>query len=1446
MNNCDSNISLQSQIVNEKKEIYLDVNQTADFVLINQYYEYTVYVKNVSNSVIEDIKVFVLNQKAISINSDYPDDDFYENIGNLNPGESRIFKLKARCTQSGYYNTTFVAYGKSTEIESKNTFITCGLVRYVPETYHKISVFNFDPYEEGYWLSSSDYNNQVTQLTKVQNRPWQDKQRYYNQFIDYELDLYDQDIESKNKDNLPITHLGRESYIYNEQELSVGDGLRNLVDRINKESQLINLTLLRTGNNELENDFVNLQQQNMMDKFGLLRSELYHALGVIPTFSYSVDGLFRWSREDDYLANHIYPPLNDYFWNTKKWAGHGYTVDEIYIDSERDELNRDFDIAFFETLEDAEDYVYDQTELYKNRNINIYNEENELIKGYYYNIREVLDSEGIFFINIPYNDIPSNFFKLSDEELQPIIDRAKPYGLKPIIRYVFKNTFKNYMKIYAYPIREPHIEIQIPNTQKIIPRAHVTNYQTNIEWYYIHTKDIINDSIIKMKEVIQNNTIPLDLTHSIQPTPFLTSSKIRLYKKNTAFPLISVTNSEDVSFYRDASPTFINISDKTLTINPEIRVSNVKNHLKTVSSYYDALDNEDNYIRIDNVRLNYDWTITYDNTDLEQTHFVIEDVDINGTVRARLVKTKTETDIAEKEILYSINNSELKKSKTDDEGLVKISILDEIGDTRVLNNTKLELTVSNDGFYCKSTTTVNITTTPDLCTYYYKFNDVYDNVEKAFVFNDNVNNQYHVFSSEYLIDESKYIFSYKIWKNSSVKTIESFSSHKNDSKGMACEIYPLEYDNIMIIFYLYRGDQLHYLTHITVNNISDIYMLVRNTGQITDKLTFELDKNLLYASGANNDTNIVYNVPQYHKMISTDDYEYTEQYSENNLSWNKLYRINEEVESYAYIQSQNNNQPINDIQLYIPNCNVPDMSSVKGIYIKSLMSGPNTIDASFTTNINHSCDNDTHGLVLNATDFNFYYNMSSNYIDYLMQIDNLNNDSESLNYHKQKFDEMQKFNNKLKTKMQELKEEILKRNKELKTNIYEDMIIVNGGYWTELTFNNEFDISLSDVSNINLVIEGYNNNTEITLKSELCTLLNKYGLSETKIYSGYFYEKIPLKIDSKGILNDFFVRLKFDTLNDVQLFNYKLEINFVSNQHQDIIEITDDIKKEFRIKSNDYQRIKLNKQDILGIFVNNGLIVNLKFTNLDKGEMIKIYAINLEIEYQDNDSTLVTQRVLTGPLVVGGNKKGNLSGMFYDEKPSTSQRSYSDSYDNRNYKGFKIKDKVYQSFVTNDTDITSINVMPNGFVGQPDQNLKISLYDDANGIPNNCLKTIYVDGWRDKFKGSKTINYAFDINGLEVHRRYWFCFEQKDKSFNGYYYLKSLPNDSEYFKILYEQNDNLTDANTSLWIEVLSSDHVESFNSFSACQMDSSIDKPYIILKINSIIGEISNLVIRS
>lgn len=1419
MNNCDNNVSLRSQIVNEKKELYLNVTQTMDFVLINQFYEYTVYVKNISHSVIDDLKVFVLNQKAISINSDYPDEDFYENIGSLQPGESRLFKLKARCTQSGYYNTTFVAYSSGSEIESVNTFITCGLVRYVPETYHRLSIFNFDPYEEGYWLSASDYNDQVTQLTKVQNRPWKEKEGYYNQFLDYELDLYDQDIELVNKDNLPITHLGREVYIYNEKEHTPGDGIRNLVDRINKESQLIHLDLLRIGNNQFENRFIETTNTSMMDKFGLLRSEIYHVLGVIPTFGYSVDGLFRWARENDYLANHIYPPLNDYFWNTKKWSGYGYTIDEIYIDKERDEYERYPDVAFFETLEDAQDYIQDQESLNFIKNGNVYDENNELIKGYYYNIHEVLDSEGIFFIYIPYDEIPANFFRLTDEELQPIIDKTKPFGLKPVLRYVFKNSFHNYMGFRGYPIRKPHIHVDIPSIKRVIPHATLFNYLTDKKWIYEYSKDLVNKMTVNMKKAAQNNSLSLDITHTIEPTPFLTSVYSRLYQKSVAFPMISVTNSEDVSFYRKASDTLTYIIDKKLTLPPT----------RNISSYYEILQNENANFKFNNSRIDYDYKTTEPDTDdtLIRTYFSIEYVTLTGRVYVQLIDKKTSNPITNQQFSYSINNQAPQTAETDDSGFANIYLSGNKNDA-ISNNYSLDLIIETDEIYHGSVTSAYFTTRPNTCTYYLLFNNLSDNIEKSFIFKDDINNQYHIFSSEYLNNEHKHILSYKKWKNTSVDTVKGFSIDKDKADGIACEVYPLAQDNIMIIFYLYQNKQLHYLTHITIGVMSDSYIAIRNTGIISKTMQLDLRESLLYSTGSDNNTDLVYNVPQYQKMISTDEYDYTEQVKSNNLSWNKLYRINEEVESYAYVTSNENNKAINDIQLYIPNCNVPDMSTVKGIYVKTLMSGESTITASLAYNINHSTDNTDKGLILDSHNVNFYRQMSSNYINYLMELDQLNNDRELLDLHKNEFNKAQSFNN------------------QLQANIEKDKVLITGDYWTELIFKNKFDISLSDVSSINLLIEGYNNNDDITLQSELCTLLDGYGISDTTIYSGYFYEKIPLKITSKGIINDFFVRLRFKTLKDVELFNYKLEINFLTNQKQNIIDVTEDNTRQYKIKSDDYQRVKLNSEDLLGAFINNGLIVNLGFSNINKGDIVKAYAINIEIEYQDNDSTLVTEKILNDPVVLAGNSKGYIGGMFYDEKPSTSQRLYVDFYNNRRYPGFKIKDKVYQSFTANDPNITSINVMPNGYSGQPDQNLKISLYDDKNGVPNKCLKTIYVDGWRDKFQDSKTINYNFNIDNLDIDHRYWFCFEQKDKTFDGYYYLKGSPNDFEYFKILYENDDNLIDADSSLWFEVLSSDHVESFKSFSACQMDPNIDKPYIILKINNTIGEVSNLVIRS
>ena len=59
-------------------------------------------------------------------------------------------------------------------------------------------------------------------------------------------------------------------------------------------------------------------------------------------------------------------------------------------------------------------------------------ERTDLIR-YRYEIHESIYDTGVFYVNIPINKIPSNFYLVKNEELYNIINRVKPYGTKPII-----------------------------------------------------------------------------------------------------------------------------------------------------------------------------------------------------------------------------------------------------------------------------------------------------------------------------------------------------------------------------------------------------------------------------------------------------------------------------------------------------------------------------------------------------------------------------------------------------------------------------------------------------------------------------------------------------------------------------------------------------------------------------------------------------------------------------------------------------------------------------------------------------------------------------------------------------------------------------------------------------------------------------------------------------
>lgn len=451
-------VNLFSEIINQKKQFIFEVEQSIDSVFPNQLYKYQIYIKNVSGTTIEDVKIQVANPNTIII--DEPDSIPYIEIGDMKDGESKLLFLSSRCTTLGEHSVHFICYGGTSGMFYKTLKIYCTYDKYIPELEHKIHIYNFTPYEDAYRLESEHYNNKVTQLFKKQKLPYQATQQPFNMSTidtDEHQSFLDQNDILKNTNEHVYQYLSRENYTINLLEEHIGSNLFKLIQKINETSQYVRLQLLRTGTNELKNEFKEFESDGFIHKFGLLNSEIFHHVGVIPTYTYMSDYLFRWAPSSENQLLNLYPPVKAMNWNTKVWNGHVFQVFEYSYDEKTGTDKRKF-LCSFEDKKNAETYVK-RTKRYN---------ELENIEGYTYEIKERFWDTGVFFINIPLKDIPSNFFLLDNSEINALIQKTKPYGTKFLVRYIINTTFDHNLEFYINKTYKPMIKLDLGDYEKII------------------------------------------------------------------------------------------------------------------------------------------------------------------------------------------------------------------------------------------------------------------------------------------------------------------------------------------------------------------------------------------------------------------------------------------------------------------------------------------------------------------------------------------------------------------------------------------------------------------------------------------------------------------------------------------------------------------------------------------------------------------------------------------------------------------------------------------------------------------------------------------------------------------------------------------------------------------------------------------------------------------
>lgn len=1358
----------KSEIINNKKKLILKVDQTADFVYPNELYKYQIYCKNVSGDVIKDVHIQVYNPSEVAIDQD--EDLIGIEIGDLNNGESHLLFLSARCSTPGEFTVHFICYGEESEVNVVPVQISCDYESHSKETIHKIHIYNFSPYEETYELMSKDYSDDVTQLIKKQKLPYGAKNNPFkmigsdlNQnifadeselYIEQKNTLYGEMIHNENDYTVPPYKTDEHSYQYIEREnfnreaieSYEGENLTKIFNDINKYSKFFNVKKIRTGTNKLLHDFREYDPNGFIYRFGLMSSEIFHNVGVLPTYSYMNDYLFTWAAEGE-LPSVLYPQRIDMNWDANKWAGHGWNVWKTYTDEYKEQIinNENYSPLFefiqtFESLETAQTFISNEYNFDASNEFYIRTKEGlEKIRKYQYIIKESYYDNGVFFVHIPISKIPSNFPLLSIEQIEAIIERSKPFGMKALVRYVIDVNFNIHLGLKCYPQVCPQIPFKFEDIGRIGYTIIPYKYRDVIETIcYQDGNELINVNRESTK------MIPSGVAYSGQSYLKVNPKMEFEIPEPTKYSNVSIDPSIENQVY--ACQT-----DNDLTFFSEIKDLLYQGNFNSISFKLNNVNTRtinDNDSRIDNVISAIDYKLWIDSLSDEHSYWPSMD-----TLNER------EVDLVE----IPLDNPQLTQ----------------------------------------------------------------ENIEMGIGFED-YQGKLHGLSSEY----SKSLGSFKI------RYATSLNNNFKIKKEGLCDIIGLAYkfvtigSNTLVVFLLKTQNESNiveyqYFHHIVINHLKNIFCFTRN-----DKDISSIGKwSNLIRYGTKIDPIVTFNTPKYQGMQT---YDSTNILNKDNTSWKNLNRIDKNEHSYAIFENQSiEEQSVDSINIHFDNIDIPKDSIVQNIKLKTIIetnsyktfySAMRLQDSFITEN------NDISRISLYPLSIEGYKKQNLKYYQDQYNQAKINEIEKDIKLFENNISKNLIFNDSLGYSIDYLDDA-------------NDYITVNKSFWIELSDFSEYNISMNNIKNIKFCIEGYNDGKEVYLYSQLKEDTTFAQEKRILIPTGYFKKYIPLTFFNSFFLDTVQLRFKFERLNDdINIFDTYLDVEFKDKQN-----VIKDFEEESFIDINKKNTIEtiLNNNTLPGYILRNGLTVKLDFDDLNSGEYYRIYSVELIIIYQEqnisflansNSNLIDNNNEIT---VVNGKSNNNASGMFFNEiiMPEAYQPDSTVTIDDQ---GMKLEDALFQSFKATTDNITSVTIFPNGFVGNPDLNLKIGLYENKSNTPNKLIKEIRVSGWskaNDQLKNSSIITYDFNVDDLIIGNIYWLKISVDTPLENNYYLLKYKDSPGQ-FKLLKRVNNNYINTFGSLKFYVNTLNSFRSFRSLPVSEDTPDFSDPKVLITLSKQKGE--------
>lgn len=1326
--------NLNSEIVNQKKQFIFNVEVVSDHIFPYEPTKFYIYVKNISGVAIDHFKIKIEKDDAFYFNyeNDLPDQEI-----TLQPNEVKLYDIKGHARGIGEFYIHFIAYGSGTELRYEKIKIKCNKTYNSNKLIHKIHIYDFSPYEGKFTLEADDYNDEVTQLFKRQKLPYKAGKQPFpmeqgfvkeNKESQSYLDQFDEIKKNPNEHKEhSYQYLSREQFTKDSLESYTGKNLYEIIKDINKNSDYFKATFLRTGNNHLLTDFTQYKPNGFIYRMGLLSSEIYHTLGVIPTFNYMSDYLFRWAPSptgqhlryngDEMYAEtllNLYPEQKAMKWDENIWAGTGWIVYKVPTDEyiETNEFKEKLEdklisykenIGFFEELKKAEGFIQLQ-EYYDNR-IRNYQKSN-LIK-FNYIIEESIYENGVFFVNIPIDKIPTNFYLIETESLYAIINRVKPFGMKPIINYIIEREFDCKIKQSLIIDYEKRFEIPV-NAPKL-------------------TYDIYENAIID-KEIECNG----------QSVQYKSSEVINHIKYNNDFDA-------HINFNVERQFDFYNEFDASIEQNQNVYAAKLDQSFITLKDMSELLYNN-NYNNIS---------------------FFIKGNDY------RFIKINGEKTLEENEF------NEYRFS----------------GTNGVIDGLKIPIPASNLFGLGKETITLSAL---------------------------DMSNKEHMFRAGFDVHESLYYFEYII-KNKNGKIFEIKKGYQ-DIRGIAMFFLPYEGRRILIFGVEDNKNNIHYFYHTIVEGLTEI-KTYRNE---------EVDDSGIYFKRKSSDENIIFETPFCYVY---------EKYSPTLIkgdNWNDLFRINlKGQKSASFYNNSNNLSSVNDIKIFYDNIDISETGIIKKMRLKINGNASKNSQLYINQSIGNNYrtqDVDGYSVQFRPNTINVFEQGKESNLYYIYRLQTA----------------IEKKQIKYINELQELINDNILFNEKLNLstedylNNSNDFITVSKPYWYEISDFSEAQYNLNNTNNIYLVIEGYNDGEEIKLIASSESEMNISKETENIIPEGYFYKKIPLYYPNSFSLDSLRVRFRFPKLShDVKIFNTSIQIDF-KNKETDNYEYN--LVDSKRIKGEHI--IDLLKDYIYPVDINNGLSLKFEFDDINPGELYDIDSVQLEVIYQDTDIELMINKnkykyvpdIASFTSIQGIVENGYFSGLFYNDIATVIQIEDNVGVNN---KGVRLYDSLYQSFETRDDNITSIEIFPHGFIGNPDENIKIGLYTNHENSPYRLIKEIYAKGWvknNKELKGLESIKYNINVDGLEKNKKYWFKIEVLEPREGSYYLLKSVTKTLPRYKLLSVENNNYINTFNTLTFNIYSQNLSKSFKNIPFVQ--EFFNNPYILFGLHKGQGTVKGLLI--